>query len=404
MPVFETDLGPGDVFTVPQLEGYRGPVGVLLGIDGGVHAGDRTVSITLPTDTVESRQRCWERELGDRAGEDVATLGACFMASGELIREYASLAVANAELAGRNRVSLSDVQQAARSVNQQQLDSLATRLNGEGGWSRLIVPEQTLNQLMGLERRCREREPLCRVLGQEFPGGFNRGVRALFEGPSGTGKTLAARALAAELGLDIYRVDLAAIVNKYVGETEKNLSRVLGRAEDLDVVLLLDEGDALLARRTDVRTANDRYANLETNYLLQRLETYQGVVIITTNLGGQIDPAFRRRIDVSIKFPAPQPAERWQLWSLHLPVEHRIPADLLDEVASRYAMTGSQIRNAVVFGSLLALDRSDVLTPVDLLAGIEAEHRKAGASLPLGSLQRGRHQEPELRAFLEYIT
>jgi hypothetical protein len=403
MPVFETELGPGDIFTLPKLETYRGPLGVLLGVDGGLAAGERAITVTLPPDPVEVRQRCWERELGDRGGNDITALGHRFTASGGLIREYASLSLAYADLAGRRTVSVSDVRQAARSINRQQLDTLAARLEGDGGWTQLVVPEQTLLQLLELERRCREREPLCTALGHEFPGGFNRGVRALFEGASGTGKTLAARALAAELGLDIYRVDLAAVVNKYVGETEKNLSRLLGRAEDLDVVLLLDEGDALLARRTDVRTANDRYANLETNYLLQRLETYQGIVVVTTNLGGQIDPAFRRRMDVSIKFPSPQPSERWQLWTSHLPSGHDVPVDALEEIASRYAFTGSQIRNAVVHGSLVALGRSGVLQQEDLLAGIEVEHRKAGASLPVGSMQRGQDPEPELRVFLDLI-
>ena len=125
-------------------------------------------------------------------------------------------------------------------------------------------------------------------------------MRALFSGASGTGKTLAARILAAELGMDLYRVDLASVINKYIGETEKNLHRVLARAEELDIILLLDEGDALLGQRTDVKSSNDRYANLETNYLLQRLESYQGIVLVTTNAAQNIDSAFQRRMDVVV--------------------------------------------------------------------------------------------------------
>ena len=143
-----------------------------------------------------------------------------------------------------------------------------------------------------------------------FGHGSAAGVRALFRGPSGTGKTLAARHLAAELGRPLYRVDLAAAVNKYIGETEKNLERVFEAAEELDVVLLLDEGDALLAGRTGVSNANDRYANLETNYLLQRLETYDGILIVTTNAAERIDGAFPRRMDVTStsRCPTPTPA------------------------------------------------------------------------------------------------
>jgi len=136
----------------------------------------------------------------------------------------------------------------------------------------------------------------------------HRGVRALFAGASGTGKNLAARILAAVLGMDLYRVDLAAVVNGYIGETERNLHQVLSRAEALDVVLLLDGGDALLGSRTEVKSANDRDANLETNYLLRRLEHYQGIVLVTTNLGDNIDQAFQRRMDVVVPFFAPQPA------------------------------------------------------------------------------------------------
>src|SRR5262249_43567362 len=140
------------------------------------------------------------------------------------------------------------------------------------------------------------------------------GVRALLTGPSGTGKTLAARVLAARLELDLYRLDLATVVNKYIGETEKNLSRVFARAEELDVALLLDEGDALLTQRTDVQTSHDRYANLETNYLLQRLETFEGILIVTTNAADRIDSAFQRRMDVVIEFRAPDAAERLEIW------------------------------------------------------------------------------------------
>ena len=154
---------------------------------------------------------------------------------------------------------------------------------------------------------------------------LNYGVRALFSGPSGTGKTLAARLLASALQMDLYRLDLSAVVNKYIGETEKNLNQIFARAEELDVILLLDEGDALLTQRTEVSNANDRYANLETNYLLQRLKSFEGILIVTTNAGDRIDSAFQRRMDVVISFPPPDATERWVIWQLHLPVTHTRP-------------------------------------------------------------------------------
>jgi SpoVK/Ycf46/Vps4 family AAA+-type ATPase len=181
-------------------------------------------------------------------------------------------------------------------------------------------------------------------------------VRALLTGPSGTGKTLAARLLAAELGMDLYRVDLASVINKYVGETEKNLHRVLSTAEELDVVLLLDEGDALLGRRTEVSTANDRYANVETDYLLQRLEHYSGIVLVTSNLADNIDPAFQRRMDRVVDFSPPSAEERLAIWSIHLPEDHAVDESTLRRVARECALNGGQIRNAAQQATLLALD------------------------------------------------
>ncbi|MFN9388977.1 MAG: ATP-binding protein, partial [Betaproteobacteria bacterium] len=249
-------------------------------------------------------------------------------------------------------------------------------------WSHLAAPVHTLADLHELEVRCRHRESLGRLAGGP-PGAVNAGVRALFKGPSGTGKTLAARLLANALGKDIYRIDLAAVVNKYIGETEKNLERAFSRAEELDVMLLLDEGDALLAQRTDVDSSNDRYANLETNYLLQRVESFGGILLVTTNAGDRIDGAFARRMDVVVDFPLPQPDERLAIWSLHLPAAHAVDDGLLWDVAQRCALSGGQIRNAALHATLLALDRDSPLGDEDLLAAIRREYRKAGGVCPL---------------------
>src|SRR6185503_10109577 len=206
--------------------------------------------------------------------------------------------------------------------------------------------------------RCRHRESL-----QEQGGnGANAGVRALLSGPSGTGKTLAARLLGATLQMDLYRVALSSVVNKYIGETEKNLNLVFSRAEELDVILLLDEGDALLTQRTSVQTSNDRYANLETNFLLQRLESFEGILIVTTNAGDRIDNAFQRRMDMLINFPAPDALGRWAIWQLHLPPTHEVDSWFLEEAAGRCSLNGGQIRNAALHASLLALEDGGAIT------------------------------------------
>jgi SpoVK/Ycf46/Vps4 family AAA+-type ATPase len=198
-------------------------------------------------------------------------------------------------------------------------------------------------------------------------------------------RPLAARLLAAVLEKDLYRVDLSSIVNKYIGETEKNLERVLSRAEELDVILLFDEGDALLTQRTGVSNANDRYANLETNYLLQRLESFDGILVVTTNAGDRIDAAFERRMDVVVEFQPAQAAERWALWQLHLPASHTIAPDFLDELASRCVLSGGQIRNAVQHAVLQAMPRGRGLDAALLEAAVRREYRKAGAVCPLRS-------------------
>ena len=387
LPVVVSDLGPGATRTFGELKGYSGPVGLALGLEGGLDGPllEQAVSLNLPSPRADLRLRLWRQELGDYAGRDVSDIADCFHLDAGFIRHAARLAIVQAGLEGRLEVFIEDVRHATRTLNRQLLDTLASPMDAEGSWQRLVAGEGTNSRLHELERRCRCREQLQGVLGPAFGKGMNRGVRALFSGPSGTGKTLAARILAAELGMDLYRVDLAAVVNKYIGETEKNLHEVLTRAEALDVVLLLDEGDALLGGRTDVKSANDRYANLETNYLLQRLESFQGIVIVTTNLGANIDVAFQRRMDVVVPFFPPQAEQRSKIFEIHLPVGHTVPAQDLERMALRCELTGGQIRNAVLHTALLALDEGRPVASYHLEAGLRSEYRKAGATFPLDS-------------------
>jgi SpoVK/Ycf46/Vps4 family AAA+-type ATPase len=282
---------------------------------------------------------------------------------------------------------MDDVRQAISSLNRQALDTLAVRLKNFGDWDQLAVGLETHRELENLRTRCCHREHLRDVVGTALAKQLSPGVCALFSGPSGTGKTLAARLLATSLQMDLYRLDLSTVVNKYIGETEKNLNQVFSRAEELDVILLLDEGDALLTQRTGVHTSNDRYANLETNFLLQRLESFEGILIVTTNAGERIDSAFQRRMDVVIDFSAPSPHERWAIWQLHLPANHAIDYSWLEEVAGRCMLSGGQIRNAALHASLLALDNGGIVTSGYLEAAIQREYRKSGGVCPLRSFE-----------------
>jgi hypothetical protein len=385
LPVILLDLAPGETVELPPLIGYQGPIGVAMGNSGGLRLPTgEAITLVLDLPAPQERRRHWQASLGEAvAPEDLDDLAEHFRMTGGNIRRAASLACSYAALAGHPRVEIDDVRQAGLALNRQTLEVLARRLPVSGDWSQLAVSANTMNELISLEARCRHRERLSAAVHPSLGRRLNAGVRALFSGPSGTGKTLAACLLASVLQRDIYRLDLSAVVNKYIGETEKNLGRVFDRAEELDVILLLDEGDALLTQRTSVQSANDRYANLETNYLLQRIESFEGILIVTTNAGERIDSAFQRRMDVLVDFHPPDAAERWNIWNLHLPAAHGVEASFLRDVAARCVLTGGQIRNATLHASLLALNNGGVITTTYLEEAVQREYRKSGAACPL---------------------
>jgi hypothetical protein len=385
LPTFVYDLAPGETAKLPALSCYSGPVGIVLGRQGGVSGPDvgRALTVMMPMPDIASRREHWRTYFVGAEPETLSTIGERFRLTSGNIRRAGAQAHSYAALSGHVGVTLDDARQAARALNRQALDTLAVHVTVGGDWSHLAVDGETRRELNLLETRCRHRERLPGAVGVAFDGQLGPGVRALFTGPSGTGKTLAARLLAAALGMDLYRLDLGAVVNKYIGETEKNLSQVFARAEELDVILLLDEGDALLTQRTSVQSANDRYANLETNYLLQRLEVYEGILIVTTNAVQRIDDAFQRRMDVVVTFHPPDVAERAAIWRLHLPAQHTVPPELLDEITRRCALSGGQIRNAAMHAALLALDDGSGVAGSHVEAAVRREYRKLNAVCPL---------------------
>lgn len=384
LPVLLLQPGPGETAAVPELPGHVGPLGVVMARHGGLSgaAVQQAVQIDLDMPAPDERREHWRAALGNRPCTDLEAIAGALRLGRGSIRRAADLAAMRATLAGRAAITPDDARVAARSLHREALETIASPVCGGGDWRHLAVPEPTRLDLHDLALRCRHRESLGRLAGGPA-GAVNAGVRALFKGPSGTGKTLAARLLANTLGKDLYRVDLAAVVNKYIGETEKNLEHAFSCAEELDVMLLLDEGDALLTRRTDVGSSNDRYANLETNYLLQRVESFTGILVVTTNAGDRIDGAFARRMDVVVDFPLPQAEQRRAIWDLHLPAGHAVAEALLWDVAQRCALSGGQIRNAALHAALLAFDRGTPLGDSDLLAAVRREYRKSGGVCPL---------------------
>lgn len=375
----EIDLDLGQEGTIPDVG--SAPLIFVTGNSGGfpIHVAGPTISIDIPPLNEPLRRRRWAAALDGIPLEEPDTVARDFVLPGAIIAGAAASATAEARSRQEDSIAMGLIRSELRREADRRLEVLATRVAEAGPDEELIVGTHTRAQLADLVRRCRVREQLAdRLAGSSARSGV--GVRALFTGASGTGKTLAARVVARALGLDVYRVDLAAVFDKYVGETEKNLHRVLAEAEQLNIVLLLDEGDSLLGSRTEVKSANDRYANLETNFLLQRLEDYQGIAFVTTNEAEHIDGAFARRMDASIPFPRPGPAERLAIWQHHLPAGHEMPPDALVAIASRHALTGGQIRNASQHAMLIAVAAGSRSPSVEELAtAISIEYQKAGA-------------------------
>jgi hypothetical protein len=256
------------------------------------------------------------------------------------------------------------------------LDGVAVRVRPRRTWDDLILPTDESRQLRELAARHRGRDT---VYGRwQFSPLPSVGVVALFAGPSGTGKTLAAEVVAGELGLDLYKVDLSAVVSKYIGETEKNLERIFSAAAAGDLVLFFDEADALFGKRSEVSDAHDRYANIEVAYLLQRLETYDGLVVLATNLQRNIDPAFLRRISVAIDFVAPEEPQRRAIWARAFPPSAPVSDLDLGFLARQFKITGGIISNAALGAAFLAAAEDSPITMRHVVLSVKREFQKLG--------------------------
>jgi SpoVK/Ycf46/Vps4 family AAA+-type ATPase len=297
------------------------------------------------------------------------------------ILEAGAEAIRSADLRGEGaRVSLDDVEQAVRGRLRHRLGDVAELMTTPLGWDDLVVSDHVGALIIELLASIRYQAQVMEKWGFGKKLASGRAVSALFSGPPGTGKTMVATLIAKELGLELFRVDLSRVVSKWVGETEKNLGRAFDEAKNSQAVLLFDEADALFAKRTDVKSSNDRYANLEVNYLLQRLEAFEGVVLLTTNNQTSIDDAFRRRLRFRIEFPAPDAGEREMLWQAMLPPEVPVAHDIdFTELAQRYEMTGGFIKNAVVRAAYLAAgEQVPGLTKALLLRAAQLEWEAMG--------------------------
>lgn len=323
----------------------------------------------------DAKDQCflWQTSLGEKANRINGAMDA--VASQFLFS--ANQIFASANKLSQQLETTSDVDRCfwthCREIEQTRLGNLGQFIQSKAHWDDLILPEQEKNVLQQIAMHVRQRLKVYHDWGFADKGQSGLGISALFSGESGTGKTMAAEVLANELNLDLYRIDLSTVVSKYIGETEKNLSRVFSAAEHNGVILLFDEADALFGKRSDVKDSHDRYANLEVSYLLQRMEAFQGLAILTSNFKNSIDKAFMRRIRFIVQFPFPDQFKRQQIWEKVFP--DNTPTNALDfNKLGRLNMAGGNIRNIAINAAFLAADGDE---PVNMAHLVQAAHHEA---------------------------
>jgi hypothetical protein len=301
------------------------------------------------------QKQLWKEALGPAAAEMDDALDEVaeqFRLSAETIVSI-SAATVSEEATPNGPAVATRLWNACRSFSRPRLDGLAERIIPSSGWDDLVLPEMQKQTLRQLAAQSRHRMKVYENWGFAAKGRRGLGLSALFSGPSGTGKTLAAEVLAGELDVDLYRIDLSSVVSKYIGETEKNLKQVFDAAETGGILLLFDEADALFGKRGEVKDSHDRYANIEVSYLLQRMESFQGLAILTTNLKSSLDKAFQRRLRFTIDFPFPDAAQREVIWSRVFPAQTPTK-DLQPDRLAKLNMTGGNIRNIALNAAFLA--------------------------------------------------
>ena len=340
-------------------------------------------SAELPLPDVPARAAVWAHSLADLTPEAegwAAQLAAQFRLTPGQICAAVELARNRRLMEPEERPFIvADFAAACREQSSHKLRELAVKVDPHYGWDDIVLPGDKLTHLREI---CSQVRHQYRVLGTWGFGkklGHGKGLSVLFTGPSGTGKTMAAEVLARELELDLYKVDLAGVVSKYIGETEKNLSRIFSEAEASNAILFFDEADALFGKRTEVSDAHDRYANIETSFLLQKMEAYEGVVILATNLKENMDEAFTRRIRFIVEFPFPDEADRLRIWQTHFPEEAPVACEVdCSFLAREYKVSGGSIKNVVLNAAFLAAGDDGIIGLRHILHGTRREFEKMG--------------------------
>lgn len=385
------ESGNADLDHTAALRRHAGMIAVgSSGRGGHVDVGRPSVVVPMTRAALDDRERAWRHalarhaaqrgaaDLGDELGAELAAryvIGPGAIA--EVVSEAASYAAATA-----GEVSRDSLEAAVGRRLSLRLGTFGSVVARKSRFSELILPDDVVDTLRDLLAMVRERSLILEKWGFQRHLGISRGVSALFSGEPGTGKTMAASVLASELGLELVRIDLSAVVSKFVGETEKNLARIFDEAQDAHAMLLFDEADSLFGKRTELKSAQDRFANLEVNYILQRMETFDGISVLTTNAENAIDPALQRRLNFRIRFPEPEADERELLWRQLLPPAAGVGEIDFRALADKFEMTGGYIKNAVVRAAVIAARAGRAVSAEDLWSGAHHEYAEMGKVMP----------------------
>ncbi|MBA3391293.1 MAG: ATP-binding protein [Deltaproteobacteria bacterium] len=355
----------------------EGPVLVTCGVQRPkLDWGRPVIVIEMGQPTSAQRAKLWQASLGQGTAEDAELLATQYPLAPALIVRASEAAKARAQ--GR-KLEPEDIYAGIRAVLDDRLGQLAKRVTVTQTWDDLVLPQDQADSIVELMARIRERRRVYEDWGFAAKVGKGLGVSALFSGPPGTGKTMVAALIARDLGLELYQVDVSKVVSKFIGETEQNLAALFDAAEAGHAILLFDEADALFGKRTDVKSSNDRYANLETNYLLQRLESFTGICLLTSNHESHIDPAFQRRLSLHLRFDLPDAEQRADLWKAMLPAAAPVTADIdVTALGRRYAMSGGYIRNAALRAAFLAANEGNPIGAVHLERAARLEYEGMG--------------------------
>jgi len=377
----------GSEIDQPQA-GQSSPVNRLLGRLGAVvflDTRDVWPSLsqpTLPVDvakpTAAEQQAAWRAALGEAAGDAPPLLASQFNLDLPSIQQIAHQALT--EPATGERPVSGQLWDACLAITRPRLDILAQRIEPKATWDDIVLAAAEINLLRQIAAQVAQRSQVYQAWGfaQKMSRGF--GISALFAGDSGVGKTMAAEVIAKDLRLSLYRIDLSAVVSKYIGETEKNLRRLFDAAEDGGAILFFDEADALFGKRSEVKDSHDRYANIEINYLLQRMEAYRGLAILATNMKSALDPAFMRRLRFVVNFPFPGAAERKAIWQKVFPAE--TPTEGLDfDSLARLNLTGGNIHSVALNAAFTAAETGTPVTTLLVLDTARTELRKLNRSI-----------------------